>query len=670
MPPKATSQIASDSVQDAVALAGTAFDQGNAIRALEILEAATGQGDYAARMALIGFFEIKERLSSGWMMNPPDALHRHVAQLQDASNAGNAFSTTLLGMVYQSGVGDIGKDARRAAMLYEDAAKRGNSLAMVMLGRLYDFNGQPEIARDENKAIQLYGQAIAANDAHGMYNMSTLYPSDTQKSEVKQLRYRAAELRFPAALQRLAECASEECASFARKEAEMAIPHGLAYQTFFGANPVSTYLDAKAICVAEEKYALAHEWNFFWQINYSEMNSLFYLEHCVTKFGYLPSPSIRNWMLQMKKANRDSKNVSLLSKYFTLEDFDETDYSFTHRDRIEHIDDIAKALDKSTINGFSLGSGASESEYYPNNCFNELRTLANVPTGFITTQAELRTYMSAESSYVNCLYRFMQSFSNFDHAAQIKKVLPGYYYMTAKEQKGVEERIYAAARYFPQKTLQDIKEVEARTKNRIEESIGIMRDIERSKAQNRAEWSALIGDLVQKINTYASQLRPPPPPDLAEFNRIVEMQAPRNPNADGHIKASTGVSSARGGKTAGDVTRTEKKEEATNAPSSRIYQCTTRVHFDHGLQEWSATSRLSEPAFLTVEQACAKAQKKASDFAMAVDRGEIRGYPRGKVRSIGTCALMAKDDSRVGLYINIEEPSSSPCNASASSVAK
>lgn len=112
-------------------------------------------------------------------------------------------------------------------------------------------------------------------------------------------------------------------------------------------------------------------------------------------------------------------------------------------------------------------------------------------------------------------------------------------------------------------------------------------------------------------------------------------------------------------------------QEAGNLPtSSRAYQCMTRVHFDQGLKEWSATSRLSDPVFLTVEQACAKARKKASDFAAAIDRGEVRGYPRGKVKSIDACALIPKDDSRVGLYVHIEEPSSSPCDAPTSSVAK
>ncbi|MCO5401581.1 tetratricopeptide repeat protein [Ralstonia soli] len=510
----------------AIAQTMEALSRDDQLRALEVLENAA-QDNYRARIILINRYDKKL-----WNLKPDD-LQRHVAQLRQSADAGNAFGMTMLGMVFQYGIGDIGKDKKQALALYENAAMLGNPLAMVMLGRLYDFDGSPEIGKDLAKAGQWYNEAVTAGDAHGMYNWTTLYPdkqkTDEQKAETKMLLHSAAVLGFPTALHVLAECADAECIAFGKKEAEISAPHGQAYQAFFGANPVKTYRDAKPWCTIEETYAQT-EMSLGVSVSYDK-DTFFYLNRCVTEFGYLPSPAVRTWML--KHVKNTSENRQTLKTYFALEDFDESYFPFTHQDRVKRSDAISE-----TLSGFRVRYGG----YYDYDC-----SYPRMPS-FIDNRRDLNNAISDANAFANCNRRFLQSLAKFDHAARIKEILPAYAYMTPNEQKKVGEEIADAGRGI----LAKIKEDQISINDHIEEGAHIVGSLERSRAQNAAELKTMISNMAQQMNDYAERLRPPPPPNLAEFNRIVEEQERSNAKGGGRANEVGGQTSSGSGQRTGN----------------------------------------------------------------------------------------------------------------------
>jgi hypothetical protein len=72
---------------------------------------------------------------------------------------------------------------------------------------------------------------------------------------------------------------------------------------------------------------------------------------------------------------------------------------------------------------------------------------------------------------------------------------------------------------------------------------------------------------------------------------------------------------------------------------------------------------------LTVEQACAQAQQKASHFVATVGKGETYTYSKSIVESVDACRLM-KGEDRVGLHVNLETPSQTPCDAPSRVISK
>jgi len=109
---------------------------------------------------------------------------------------------------------------------------------------------------------------------------------------------------------------------------------------------------------------------------------------------------------------------------------------------------------------------------------------------------------------------------------------------------------------------------------------------------------------------------------------------------------------------------------ASAAAPVRAYQCVTPVFFDQMRIRKSMKANDLSYSVLTIEEACAQARQRASDFAASVDRGEVRGYPNGKVKKVDACAVLAKDEDRVGLYVYVEETTSSPCHAAATGISK
>ena len=102
-----------------------------------------------------------------------------IPQLDALAAAGNPVALAQLAALYQAGKG-VGKDTRRAAALYEEAAQRGNADAQFNLGNMYLLGeGVPQ---DDDWAFTYYraaarqGHAMAQKNVREFYRAAGLAP--------------------------------------------------------------------------------------------------------------------------------------------------------------------------------------------------------------------------------------------------------------------------------------------------------------------------------------------------------------------------------------------------------------------------------------------------------------------------------------------------------------
>lgn len=109
---------------------------------------------------------------------------------------------------------------------------------------------------------------------------------------------------------------------------------------------------------------------------------------------------------------------------------------------------------------------------------------------------------------------------------------------------------------------------------------------------------------------------------------------------------------------------------------SKAYLCPSQQFFDTLLHRKSLkpvtdmrSLMANDDIDLTVEQACADAEKQAAEFTATVGTAASHTYSKSVVKSVGACRLM-NDGIRVGLNVNLETPSVIPCNAPTTTISK
>lgn len=95
-----------------------------------------------------------------------------IAELDELTSQGDPVAATRLAALYQEGLG-VPKDATRAAMLYEQAAARGNADAQYNLGNMYLLGeGVPQ---DDDWAFTYYREAAKQGHAMAQKNVAEFY---------------------------------------------------------------------------------------------------------------------------------------------------------------------------------------------------------------------------------------------------------------------------------------------------------------------------------------------------------------------------------------------------------------------------------------------------------------------------------------------------------------
>jgi len=95
-----------------------------------------------------------------------------IAELDELTAQGDPVAATRLAALYQEGLG-VPKDATRAAMLYEQAAARGNADAQYNLGNMYLLGeGVPQ---DDDWAFTYYREAAKQGHAMAQKNVAEFY---------------------------------------------------------------------------------------------------------------------------------------------------------------------------------------------------------------------------------------------------------------------------------------------------------------------------------------------------------------------------------------------------------------------------------------------------------------------------------------------------------------
>jgi len=97
------------------------------------------------------------------------------AALKKAADAGDPDACYELGNRYLSGDKDFPKNATRAMLCFEDAARKGNRDAAFRLGKMYSDGAL--IPRDYAQAIKYYTAAARAGDAIAQHNLGAMYAS-------------------------------------------------------------------------------------------------------------------------------------------------------------------------------------------------------------------------------------------------------------------------------------------------------------------------------------------------------------------------------------------------------------------------------------------------------------------------------------------------------------
>ncbi|WP_417694369.1 tetratricopeptide repeat protein [Roseibium sp.] len=121
------------------------------------------------------------------------------------ADVGNMHAQTLLGVMYEAGLG-LKKDPKKAAGWYTKAAEAGDVTAAQQLAQLYLLgNGVPQ---DKSKAADLFQLAADAGDAAARYNLALLYQEGVGRPQnydkARDLLRQAAEGNYPEAQYNLA----------------------------------------------------------------------------------------------------------------------------------------------------------------------------------------------------------------------------------------------------------------------------------------------------------------------------------------------------------------------------------------------------------------------------------------------------------------------------------
>jgi uncharacterized protein len=113
-----------------------------------------------------------------------------IPQLDALAAAGNPVALAQLAALYQAGKG-VGKDTRRAAALYEEAAQRGNADAQFNLGNMYLLGeGVPQ---DDDWAFTYYRAAARQGHAMAQKNVREFYRAAGLAPPPDEVAPRAAE---------------------------------------------------------------------------------------------------------------------------------------------------------------------------------------------------------------------------------------------------------------------------------------------------------------------------------------------------------------------------------------------------------------------------------------------------------------------------------------------
>ncbi|KAK8844443.1 hypothetical protein M9Y10_024301 [Tritrichomonas musculus] len=95
-----------------------------------------------------------------------------ITHLKRSSEAGNCYSSLLLGLLYESGI-EVPKDIPKSISLYEKSAMQGNGRGIQRIGTMHDF--QDEYEHDYSLAAKYYERAAELNDYDALSCLGHLY---------------------------------------------------------------------------------------------------------------------------------------------------------------------------------------------------------------------------------------------------------------------------------------------------------------------------------------------------------------------------------------------------------------------------------------------------------------------------------------------------------------
>ena len=176
------------------------YAKGEYDRALGFIDAAAGNGDFAAMLLYC-----RALLVGNGMEANPEAAYRMVRELAPAIESGEAYC--LLGQLHYAGLG-CPEDYRQAHLYFDTAANMGNTSAMMYLGDLYARgHGVP---LDTAETLRQYERAVAAGSTDAMLRLAASYlqgrlaPHDPKRAA--ELYQRAADRGNLEGLCRLGLC--------------------------------------------------------------------------------------------------------------------------------------------------------------------------------------------------------------------------------------------------------------------------------------------------------------------------------------------------------------------------------------------------------------------------------------------------------------------------------
>lgn len=178
---QALRRMAEDGRADAQWFLGTslirgAFGSPDVIEGSSWLRLAADQGNEAAQLYLLLAYK-----QSGVNLGPH--LSTVFADYRSRAEKGEVVAMVNLGLMYQYGRG-VEMNLAQAVQWYERAAGKGSGRAMTYLGRLYDGIAGDAFPADRNKAGEWFARAAKAGHGHGMDSYAVLLSK--QKKPAKE----------------------------------------------------------------------------------------------------------------------------------------------------------------------------------------------------------------------------------------------------------------------------------------------------------------------------------------------------------------------------------------------------------------------------------------------------------------------------------------------------